>query len=178
MSLVDILLWAVLLAFAVKGFTKGLIREVCSLLGLVVGGWAAFAYSSPFGAAMGHLIHLPPRVASAVAFLLILLALGLLFFLLGHIMTVILKIALLGGVNRVGGVVFGLLQGSLLLCVLLYLGTFRPVPESVRNRLAASGTARPFISCGREIVGGWKGKQASEETEKGFRAKDVDDSRR
>ncbi|WP_052263246.1 CvpA family protein [Geobacter pickeringii] len=167
MSLVDILLWAVLLAFAVKGFSKGLIREVCSLLGLVVGGWAAFAYSAPVGAAMGHLIHLPSRVSSAVAFLAILLALSLIFFLLGHLLTVILKIVLLGGINRIGGIVFGLLQGGLVLCVLLYFASFRPVPEGIRHRIATSATARAFVACGTEIVEGWRGKSGSAGAEKG-----------
>ena len=178
MSLVDILLWAILLAFAVKGFAKGLIREVCSLLGLVVGGWAAFAYSARVGAAMGHLIHLPPRVSSAVAFLAILLAISLLFYLLGHALTVILKIVLLGGVNRIGGIAFGVLQGGLVLCVVLYLASFRPVPEGIRHRIATSATARTFAACGKEIVEGWRGKKESEGAEKGIRTKDVDDSRR
>ncbi|RNC72641.1 MAG: CvpA family protein [Desulfuromonadales bacterium] len=178
MSLLDIVVWAVLLAFAVKGFMKGLVREVCSLLGLVVGGWAAFTYYQAAGAVLGLLIHLPPRVASTLAFLCILLAFGLLFFFLGHFVTVVLKVALLGGVNRVGGVGFGLLQGALFICLVLYVASIPPVPEKMRIRVAASATARAFSDCGREIVTGWRAKSADKRSAAGKRAKDVDDSRR
>ena len=44
MTLLDVIIWLILIAFVVKGFTKGLISEVCSLLSLVAGGWAAFKY--------------------------------------------------------------------------------------------------------------------------------------
>ena len=176
MSLVDILVWAVLLAFAVKGFMKGLVREVCSLLGLAVGAWAAFTYHAAVGAMLGRLIHLPPRVTSVLAFLVTLVVLGLVFFLIGHLLTVILKIALLGGVNRVGGTIFGLLQGALLLCFILYIGSTPPVPAGVRDRLTASGMARVLRDCGREIVVGWKG--SGDRPVRIPQVKDVDDSRR
>jgi len=97
MGLLDILLWAVLLGFAAKGFMRGFVREVCSLLGLVAGGWVAITYYQTAGAVLGNLVHLSSRVVSVLAFPCILLAIGLLFSLVGHLLTVILKIALLGG---------------------------------------------------------------------------------
>uniref|UniRef100_A0A831TWL0 CvpA family protein n=1 Tax=Geobacter metallireducens TaxID=28232 RepID=A0A831TWL0_GEOME len=178
MGLLDILLWLVLLGFAAKGFMKGFVREVCSLLGLVAGGWAAFTYYQTAGAVLGNLLHLPPRVASAAAFLCILLAIGLLFLLVGHLLTVILKIALLGGINRIGGVVFGLLQGALLLGIVFHLAGFPPVPQGVRSRIAASGTAQALGGCGREIVTGWRKKAAVNRPTGENRTKDVADSRR
>ncbi len=178
MSLLDILLWAVLLGFAAKGFMKGFVREVCSLLGLVIGGWAAFTYYQSAGAVLGKLIHLPPMATSVAAFLCILLAIGLLFFLVGHLLTVILKIALLGGINRVGGVIFGLMQGALLLSIVLYLAGFPPVPAGVRKRIAASGTAQALGGCGKEIVAGWRKKAAEKRPAAEKRTKDVNDPRR
>lgn len=178
MSLLDILLWVVLLGFAAKGFMKGFVREVCSLLGLVAGGWGAFTYYQTAGAVLGNLIHLPSRVASAVTFLCILLAIGLLFFLVGHLLTVILKIALLGGINRIGGVVFGLLQGGLILGIALYLAGFPPVPQGVRSRIAASATAQALGGCGEEIVTGWRKKAAEKRPAGENRTKDVTDPRR
>lgn len=178
MGLLDILLWAVLLGFAAKGFMKGFVREVCSLLGLMAGGWAAFTYNQTAGAVLGNLIRLPPRVASALAFLCILLAIGLLFFFVGHLLTVILKIALLGGINRVGGVVFGLLQGGLLLSIVLYLVSFPPFTPGLRIRIAASGTAQLLSDCGREIVTGWRNKAAENRPGGEKRTKDVADPRR
>lgn len=155
MNLVDILIWAVLLIFVAKGFLRGLVREICSLLGLIVGGWGAFKYSPSLAEALRPFIHLPQHVAVALSFVLIFLLLGLIFFLVGHLLTVVFKIMLLGGINRVGGVVFGLLEGAFILCMALYLGTSKPMPEKFKGYLFRSPTARPFITTGREIIAGW-----------------------
>lgn len=157
MNLIDVLVWAILMAFIIKGFLKGLVREVCSLLGLVMGIWAACKYYPPLSAAIRPFIHLPQNVSSTISFALIFLSIGLLFFFLGHLLTIVFKIALLGGVNRVGGVVFGFLQGALVLSVLLYFGTSRAMPAKLKHSLQESKSSRPFIACGREIVSGWDG---------------------
>lgn len=153
--LLDILIWAFLIGFVVKGFMKGLVREACSLLGLVTGGWAAFRYYSYIAEAIRPFIHLPRTVALVLSFIFILLVLGLLFYLLGHLLTAILKIMLLGGLNRVGGIIFGFLEGALILCMVLYFGTTKPVPDRLKGYLLRSRTAQPFISSGKEIISGW-----------------------
>ena len=165
MNFVDILIWGVLLFYLVKGFMKGLVKEACSLVGLLAGGWAAFKYHQYVAEALRPLIHLPHGLALALSFFLIFLVIGLLFYLLGHLLTVVCKIMLLGGINRVGGVIFGLLEGAFLLCMVLYFCSAKPVPEKVRGWLSHSRTANAFIATGREIVAGWeetakKGKPA------------------
>ena len=153
----------------VKGFMKGLIREVCSLLGLVMGSWAALTYYPFLSAVIRPYIHLPHYVSSVISFIVIFLALGLLFYFLGRLLTVIFKVILLGGLNRVGGVIFGFLQGALVLCLLLFLGTTRPAPNKLRTELEGSKTARPFIYCGREIISGWDGEMKKTTVRPGVR---------
>jgi membrane protein required for colicin V production len=65
---------------------------------------------------------------------------------------------LLGWLNRLGGVFFGLLEGALLLCMVLYFGASKPVPEKVKGWLSHSRSARAFIVTGRELVKGWEAK--------------------
>jgi len=157
MILLDILIWAVLLFFVAKGFSKGLVREACSLLGLVIGGWAAFRYYSFLSQGIRVFINLPSQVAQPLSFLLIFLLLGILFYFLGHLLTVIFKIMLLGGINRIGGVVFGFLEGGFVICMVLYLGTTKPVPDKVKGAIARSKTAHSFASTGSSIAAGWEG---------------------
>jgi len=172
MILLDILIWAVLVFFVVKGFSKGLVREACSLLGLVTGGWAAFRYYSFLSQAIRAFINLPPQVAQPLAFFLIFMLLGILFYLLGHLLTVIFKIMLLGGVNRIGGIVFGFLEGGFVLCMVLYLGTTRPVPDKVKHAILGSKTAQSFAATGGSIASGWEGAARREFfTPKGEHAK-------
>lgn len=156
MILLDIFIWVVLIFFVVKGFSKGLIREACSLLGLVTGGWAAFKYYFNVSQTLRHLINLPPHVAQPLTFLLIFLLLTVLFYLLGHLLTVIFKIMLLGGINRIGGVVFGFLEGGFVLCLAMYLGTTKPVPVKVKGMITGSKTAQAFAATGASIAAGWE----------------------
>lgn len=156
MNLVDILIWAVLLLFVVKGFLKGFVKEACSLLGLLAGGWAAFKYYQYPAAAIRSFIHIPQNVAQFLSFIFIFFVLGLLFYLFGYLLTAVCKIMLLGGINRIGGVIFGLLEGAFLLCMVLYFGTAKPVPEKVKGWLTRSRTAQAFIVTGRDIISGWE----------------------
>jgi membrane protein required for colicin V production len=158
MNFLSILIWAILLFFMVKGFMKGLIKEVCSLLGLVMGSWAAFTYYPFLSAFIRPYIHLPHYVSSVISFIIIFMTIGLLFFFLGHLLTAIFKIILLGSLNRIGGVIFGFLQGALVLSLLLYLGTSKPMPVKLKTELEGSKAARPFIYCGKEIISGWDGE--------------------
>ena len=156
MNFVDILIWGVLLLFVVKGFLKGLVKEACSLLGLLAGGWAAFKYYHSLAETIRPLIHLPYGIALVLSFIFIFLVIGLLFYLFGHLLTVVCKVMLLGGINRIGGVLFGLLEGAFLLCMVLYFCNAMPMPEKVRSWLSHSRTAQGFIVAGRDIVSGWE----------------------
>lgn len=158
MNFVDILIWAVLLLFVIKGFLKGFLKEACSLLGLLAGGWAAFRYDGFLAEAIRPFINLPHGIGLVLSFIIIFLLMGLLFYLFGHLLTVVCKIMLLGWLNRVGGVFFGLLEGALLLCMVLYFGASKPVPDKVKGWLSRSRSARVFIVTGRELVSGWEAK--------------------
>jgi membrane protein required for colicin V production len=142
---------------------KGLVREVCSLLGLVLGGWVAFACYHPLAEVLRSPIRLPYSVTSFLSFALIFLASGLLFFFLGHLLTTLFKIILLGGVNRIGGILIGVLQGALVLSLTLSLGTLKPVPGKVKAHIERAATARPFLACGDELLSWWKNGAASRE---------------
>lgn len=169
MILLDILIWVVLLFFVAKGFSKGLVREACSLLGLVTGGWAAFRYYSFLSQGIRQFINLPPQVAQPLSFLLIFLLLGILFYFLGHLLTVIFKVMLLGGINRIGGILFGFLQGGFVLCIVLYLATTKPMPDKITGWVYGSKTANAFASTGASIAAGWEGVRSRHSSPKGER---------
>lgn len=155
MNLVDFLVWAVLLAFAVKGFVKGLIREICSLFAVVIGVWAATHFHADFSVALNALIRLPRPVSVALSFILIFLVTSLVFVLFGHLLTAVSRLAMLGGINRIGGVIFGGLQGAVLLCVILYGVHLKGMPEKLRQSVATSKAGSVFAVSGGEMIAGW-----------------------
>jgi len=161
MNLVDVLIWLVLLGFVVKGFTRGLVRQVCSLLGFLVGGWAALKYHPALVESSRHIIHLPATVATILSFICILLVVGLLFILLGHLLTVLLNIILLGGVNRIGGVLLGFFEGALVLSLVLSFAVASSLSERIRGPVLHSRSAAPLLATGKEIIAGWGGIPAA-----------------
>ncbi|GAM09534.1 colicin V production protein [Geobacter sp. OR-1] len=161
LSLLDILLWGILAAFAAKGFMKGLVREVCALLGVVAGAWAAFTYYGYVATALSGFIRLPKLIAAPISFILIYTVLGLLFFFIGHLLTTIFKIMLLGWLNRFGGILIGLLQGAFIICITLAILMNGPSPAKIKGFIQSSATARSFCKAGIDMIDGWRGaKQA------------------
>jgi membrane protein required for colicin V production len=157
MNLVDILIWLVLAGFIAKGFSKGLVRQICSLAGFLLGGWSAVKYHLYLAEASRNLIQLPHYLATILSFIFIFAVIGLLFFFLGHLLTVLFRIVLLGGVNRIGGVAMGLLEGAFVICIALFMLTSKPVPEKFKEYIHRSKTAAPFLETGKDIVAGWGG---------------------
>lgn len=164
LTLLDILLWVALAACAVKGFMKGFIREVCALLGIVAGAWAAFTYYGYVSRAISAFIKLPQAIATPLSFLLIYIVLGVLFFLAGHLLTTIFKVMLLGWLNRCGGVLFGLMQGAFLVCISLALLMIGPTPSKIKGYVQSSSTAKKFYEAGIGMIEGWKAHRAGSAT--------------
>ena len=157
MNLVDILIWLILAGFVYKGFTKGFVRQVCSLVGFLLGGWAAIKFHQTLAEASRHLIQLPHYLSTILSFLFIFFLIGLVFHVLGHLLTAMFKLVLLGGVNRIGGVITGFLEGAFIVALVLFMATSRPAPEKVKGYIARSATASPFLEAGKDIVAGWGG---------------------
>jgi membrane protein required for colicin V production len=67
------------------------------------------------------------------------------------------RIVMLGGVNRIGGVALGFLEGGFIVCLALYMATSKPVPEKFRLYVLKSKTSGPFLETGKDIVSGWGG---------------------
>ncbi len=97
MSLLDIAILAVLALGALRGLLRGLIKEAAALTALLLGGWLAFRYHEKAAV----LLHgmLPPVAARMVAFVLLLILVGLAAHLLGNLLTGLVRLALLGWVK-------------------------------------------------------------------------------
>lgn len=130
--LILILAWSTVLALV-----RGLIRELCSLAGLVAGVLLASWYYGPVAAQLERWI---PSAAAAnmTAFLLIALGVGIAAGLLGRLFRRTASTIGLGFLDRLAGGVFGFVRGCLLATVvLLSIAAFAPSISAVRaSRLA------------------------------------------
>lgn len=110
----DLALLAVLAFSAVRGFMRGLVVEVCALLGLVLGLWAAVHFNTRVAGWAG----LDPD-QEVLSFIVTFVGVLLLVNLLGRAITAALDIAQLGLANKLAGTLFGMVRSAFVLSVLL-----------------------------------------------------------
>ena len=122
----DILIMVILGYSLVRGLFRGLVKEVSSVIGVLGGFYAAYTYYQVVAGLLSGIIH-DASYLNISSFLIIFCGVLILVSVLGVIIKYLLNIAFLGWVDRVGGVVFGLAKGTLIVCVLfISLTAFLP----------------------------------------------------
>ena len=76
------------------------------------------------------------------------------FMVLGFLVSRFIKLLFLGGFNRLVGGVFGLCQGTLLLAVVLFALSLRPMPWGVDKSMKEAYLAPPFVELGNAVLEG------------------------
>ncbi len=163
MNFLDIAILVILAAFLLKGLLRGVLKESCSLLGIILGTLLAFRFHAPLADLLRETFNLPAGLCVAAAFGLVFFATILLFSVMGYLLSRFVQLVFLSGMNRVLGAFFGLAQGVLLLAVLLFAASSRPLPAGVADVYRRSQLAPPFVGLGaaavqgsRELLGTWR----------------------
>jgi len=151
LNLVDIGILVVLAIFLLKGILRGLLKEICSLLGLVCGGLLAFYLHLPLAQWIMGMFHWPAQLCITLAFLILFVTTILIFGAFGYVLDRFVKLPLLGGLNRLAGALFGVLQGVLLLALILFALHSASVPKVVQQELQTSELTPPFATLGKTI---------------------------
>ena len=120
MNKIDIILAIPLIWGAIIGFKKGLILELASLVGLILGMFGALKFSNLTAEKLNQYVEVSTEWIGLLSFLLTFVAIVIAVFLLAKVLDKMLKIIALGFVNRLLGLLFGLIKYGLILSVLLY----------------------------------------------------------
>ena len=115
MTLLDILLAIPLLFFIFLGWKKGLVREVATLAGVLLGVWAAVHLSQQ----VAPLLGLDGESAVLIAFIVTFLVALVLTYLLGRCIEKLMKAVKLSLLNRLAGALLGAAKALCILAVLL-----------------------------------------------------------
>jgi membrane protein required for colicin V production len=157
MNFVDILILILLGVFLLKGLLRGLMKELCSLVGLIVGSLLAFRFHGPLAEMMVSAFSLPASVCVVLAFLVIFLTILLVFGLIGMLLSRYVKLLYVGGLNRVTGGIFGLVQGVLVMAVVMFGLSVSPLPDWGKLALEDSALTPPFVQLGEKVFkGSWQ----------------------
>jgi len=102
-----------------RGFTKGLIVELASLVALIAGVYGAMYFSSFTFEYLSEFVEIETAYLQLASYGLTFLLIVLVITLTGKILTMLVKMVALGIVNRMMGAIFGGLKALLILSVLL-----------------------------------------------------------
>lgn len=156
MNLIDIIILSVICFFAVKGLVRGLVNEASSLAGLLLGGWLAYRFHPLLAVPIKSALHLPAHLSSFLAFIIILLIIGISAHIIGNIITAALRLVMLGSLNRLGGLLIGVAEGALLLCMFFSIASSGFMPEQVRSKIRASESANMLAQSGNRFLSEWR----------------------
>ena len=122
----DIIIIVILGFSLVRGLFRGLVKEISSIIGVFGGFYAAYTYYKALAKLLSSIVH-DVSYLNILSFLIIFCGVLIVVSVLGVIIKYLLNIAFLGWVDRIGGLVFGLAKGVLIVSVLfISLTAFLP----------------------------------------------------
>ena len=117
MNWIDLVIVVILILSMVSGFINGLIREVASLAALILGIWGAIKFSSFTAAKLYDYFDMSGHYFGIIAFLVTFGIIVVIIHFVGLIADKIVDAAALGFINRLLGIVFGLIKTVLIMSV-------------------------------------------------------------
>jgi len=137
----DVLVLVIISFCMIRGYFKGLIREISGIIGVVVGFYGANTYYQLLTPYLETLIK-TPGARSLICFFVLFCGILILIGLLAALIRKFLSLVFLGWVDRFFGLVFGTAKGGLIVSVLfIMMMTFIPDAQF----LSGSKTT-PYVS--------------------------------
>ena len=121
MIIIDIIIVCCFLPSLYFVLKNGLVKQVISLVVIILGIKLSIQFSEVVSQWILERVEIQPTWASIISFVVIFLAVALVFGLLGNLIEIILKVTLLGWLNKLLGIVFSFVEVAVILSILLYL---------------------------------------------------------
>ena len=121
MTTLDIILLACFIPGLVRGLSKGFLEQALALVGVVLGVWAAFHFSSLVCSWLKPFLDVSERALNLIAFTVILAVIALCVFLVTKMLTKLIELAMLEWLDKTLGLVFALAVNLLVIGVLIIL---------------------------------------------------------
>ena len=153
MNILDIIILICLVPAIIQGIRKGFISQAISIISLIAGIWASAKFADMTGAWLAQYITASEQVLRLTAFALILVVVFVVLGMIGKLLEGIIKLVMLGWVNRLLGSVFSLMKCILGLGLLIMV--FTSVNESfhlVKPEILAESVLYPIIKDIADIV--------------------------
>jgi membrane protein required for colicin V production len=121
MNLLDLIIIIPVVWLCIRGFSKGLIIELASLIGMVLGILAAWYFSGQVSDFLKGYFTLTDQSLKIISYIIIFLAVMLIVYLIGKAIESVVDMVMLGFVNKFLGAIFGLAKGIVLVGIVLFI---------------------------------------------------------
>jgi len=129
MNYIDIILVLLLIFSAISGFRKGLIVELASLAALILGIWGAIEFSDITSEFLVENFNWEPEYLNIISFIITFVVIVILVHIVGNVVNKLVETVMLGFINKLAGLVFGILRAALVLSIILVV--FDKIDEDV-----------------------------------------------
>lgn len=138
MNILDIILLVCFVPAIFQGIRKGFIAQAVSIISIILGIWASARFANIVSDWIAQYITASEQVLRLVAFALILVLVFLILAAIGKMLEGVIKLVMLGWLNKLLGVVFALLKTGLIVGLVIMAfsslnDNFKFVQESVLN---------------------------------------------
>lgn len=146
MNILDIIILICFVPAVIQGIRKGLVSQVIAIISILAGVYLSFEFSSAVSGWLGQYFEGSEQVLKIVAFALILIAVAAVLTILGKLIEGMLKIVMLGWLNRLLGAVFSFFKCALIIGLLVMI--FNSLNETfnlVSEEELAKSVLYPYI---------------------------------
>jgi membrane protein required for colicin V production len=155
LAIIDIIFIVLIFILVIRGGLRGFITEIMSMAAVVLGLLAAILFYKPGAAFVRTKILADMQVVpELIAFAALMVIAFVSIKILEHIIQdIISRVNLLGGINHALGLAFGLLEGLILVCLLLFVINIQPLfnPESLLEQSLFEKLLDPLVGQLREV---------------------------
>jgi len=130
MNYIDIILAILLVLAAISGFRNGLITEVVSLAALVLGIWGAIEFSYVTSDFLVENLNIQSDHLGIISFIITFIVIIILVHIVGNVINKMVETMMMGFINKLAGLVFGVLKAALILSIILLVFDF--IDEDVK----------------------------------------------
>ncbi len=150
---VDLILLAVLGIFGLRGFFRGLFREILSLAGLIVGFLVAARYGDVAAQYAAQHWKFAPIMLKGAGFVAIFFVIYFGFSLAGWLLHRSEKMLFLKTVNRAGGIAVGVGKGAAVAALAIFLlSSSSLLSQPTRESLASAYLVPPLSQLGESLI--------------------------
>lgn len=145
MNVLDLIIGIILILFAIVGLRKGLIIEAFYLASFIVGIFGAMYFSDWVASWLSGFVDAALDYLTVIAFIITFVIFVVLTRFLGRLVSDLVSSVHLGFFDKVGGFLFGILKGGLILSVIILIMNVFGLTNLINTNLKRSSFLYPHI---------------------------------